>query len=107
VENNRVVLCGQVVEIDGLRYTPAGVPLVKFKLSHTSEQTEGGISRKVECEVEVVALDQVGLAASRLKTGEAVCLDGFLARKHRLGNQLVLHVNKLKRTPQVSDVPTE
>jgi primosomal replication protein N len=97
VENNRVVLCGQVVEIDEIRYTPAGTPLVKFKVNHTSEQIEGGVARKVECEVEVVALDQVGLAASRLKTGEEVCLDGFLARKHRLGNQLVLHVNKLRQ----------
>lgn len=107
MESNRVVLCGQVVEIDELRYTPAGVPLVKFKVSHASEQTEAGIARKVECEVEVVALDQVGLAASRLKPGEAVCLDGFLARKHRLGSQLVLHVNKLKRASQISGVPTE
>lgn len=90
------MLCGQVVEIDELRFTPAGIPLMRFKVNHQSEQSEDGVTRKVECEVEIVALGQIGQQASRLKTGEAVCLDGFLARKHRLSSQLVLHVNKIK-----------
>ena len=97
MQRNQVVLCGQVIEIDSLRFTPAGIPLMQLKLMHTSEQVENGVSRKVECEVEVMALGQAGQKASELKVGESVCLNGFLARKHRLSSHLVLHVNELKR----------
>lgn len=93
---NQVVLCGWVAEIGAPRYTPAGVAILEFKVSHLSERLEGGVKRKVECEVSAMALaDQAKMAAS-LKTGSPVRLTGFLAARSRNSAQLVLHVNRIE-----------
>ena len=39
---NRVVLCGKLVELDILRHTPGGVPILKFRIEHESDQVEAG-----------------------------------------------------------------
>jgi primosomal replication protein N len=83
-----------------LRYTPAGIPALNFKISHTSEQIEAGNRREVQCEVASLALDQAALLASRLNVGDAVLVEGFLARKSRNSTQLVLHVNKVQMNSQ-------
>ena len=63
--DNRVSLHGRLVELDALRYTPAGVPIVKFRLAHESEQSEGGALRKVGCEVAGVAFEAEAKRAPR------------------------------------------
>ena len=42
--------------MEPLRHTPAGLPLLNFKLVHKSLQVEGGYRRQVECEVSCIAL---------------------------------------------------
>ncbi len=96
---NRVELCGRILEKDELRYTPAGIPVVNFKIVHDSEQMEAGSKRQVQCEVNAIAFDQVAREIGKLKIDDNVCLEGFLSRKSRMSTHLVLHVNKyeLKR----------
>lgn len=96
MECNRVVLCGQIAEMETLRYTPAGIPALNFKLSHSSEQMEAGGKRQIQCDVNVLALDQPALQASKLKVGGSVAVEGFLARRSRNSTQLVLHVQRVK-----------
>ena len=48
-----------MVGLEAIRYTPAGIPLLSFVLQHASEQTEAGLKRKVECEVNAVALGNI------------------------------------------------
>jgi len=96
VNCNRVVLCGQIVEKEEVRYTPAGIPIVNFKIGHESEQLEAGGKRQVQCEMSSIALDKVAQDVSRLKIGDFVKLDGFLSRKSRMSTHLVLHVNKFE-----------
>ena len=43
--DNQFVLSGKLIELDALRYTPAGIPVVNFRLSHESEQIEAGAKR--------------------------------------------------------------
>ena len=93
---NRVVLCGEILEKEDLRYTPAGIPIIGFKIGHASEQIEAGGKRQVQCEVNSVALEKVALGISHLKIGDSVQLEGFLSRKSRMSTQLVLHVNKFE-----------
>jgi len=78
--------------MDALRHTPAGVPVLNFSLSHSSRQTEAGIERIVECQVFAVALGEAGLALSVLPLGRQLRFSGFLARKSRRSQRLILHV---------------
>ena len=57
---NEVALSGELAAVEPLRYTPAGIPLLSFRLLHRSQQTEAGLKRQVECEVSGVAMAEVG-----------------------------------------------
>lgn len=93
---NQVVLSGQVIEVDVLRHTPAGLPVLAFKISHASEQIEAGIRCQVQCEVAAMATADAARSATGLKAGDSVKAQGFLARKSRHSQQLVLHVNNIE-----------
>jgi len=91
LETNEVALAGELTAIEPLRYTPAGVPLISFKLLHRSQQIEAGLKRQVECEMSGVAMAEAAKAMSGLKIGQAVRVTGFLNRKNRMSAQLILH----------------
>jgi primosomal replication protein N len=94
VEVNAVALSGELVDIEPLRHTPAGIPLVNFRLAHKSRQLEAGYKRQVECEMSGMAVGEVAVAMSRMRQGHAVSVEGFLNRKNRMSAQLILHVTK-------------
>ena len=84
----------EVVQIEPLRYTPAGIPLLSVVLRHVSEQVEAGMKRKVECEVNAVVLGN--LALTSLKLGAQIIAQGFLAKRSLKSTQLVMHINDIK-----------
>jgi primosomal replication protein N len=88
------VIQAEVVQIEPLRYTPAGIPLLSIVLRHVSEQIEAGMKRKVECEVNAVVLGD--LALKGLKQGVQVVAQGFLAKRSLKSTQLVMHINDIK-----------
>jgi primosomal replication protein N len=92
VERNAVALSGELKDIEPLRHTPAGIPLLNFKLAHKSQQMEAGYKRQVECELNGIAIGEIALVMSRMQAGATVNLEGFLNRKNRMSAQLVLHV---------------
>ncbi len=96
MDRNQVVLTGRIAELDALRYTPAGLPLINFRIAHASEQIEAGHKRKVECEVQAMMLGEPAQAAAGLKTGDSIKARGFLARKSQHSQQLVLHLDKIE-----------
>lgn len=91
---NKLELQAEVVQIEPLRYTPAGIPLLSVVLRHVSEQIEAGMKRKVECEVNAVALGD--LALKSLKLGSNILAIGFLARRSLKSTQLVMHINHIE-----------
>ena len=91
---NEVAISGELTAIEPLRYTPAGVPLLNFRLLHRSQQAEAGLKRQVECEVNGVAMAEVAVALSRLKPGQAARVKGFLNRKNRMSAQLIFHATE-------------
>jgi primosomal replication protein N len=91
---NKVALGGELTAIEPLRYTPAGIPLLNFKLLHRSQQTEAGLSRQVECEMSGVAMAEVAVAMSRLRPGQPVRIKGFINRKNRMSAGLILHATE-------------
>ena len=53
---NKLAISGEVTQLEALRYTPAGLPLLSFVIGHVSEVEEASLKRKVECEVKAVAI---------------------------------------------------
>lgn len=94
---NKLELTGEVVQVDELRYTPAGIPLLSFVLQHLSEQMEAGMKRKIECDVSVIAMDKVAEQARGIKVGTALKVSGFLAKRSLKSTQLVLHINTIEK----------
>ena len=94
MEINAVALSGELKEIEPLRHTPAGIPLLNFRLAHKSQQMEAGYKRQVDCELNGIAIGEVAVAMSRMQPGSAVSVEGFLNRKNRMSAQLILHVTK-------------
>ena len=91
MEANEIALSGELTTIEPLRYTPAGIPVLGFKLVHKSRQVEAGLKRQVECEMGGVAMAEVAVSMARLKPGQAVKVSGFLNRKNRMSAQMILH----------------
>jgi primosomal replication protein N len=94
VETNTVALSGELSGIEPLRYTPAGIPLLHFRIVHRSRQVEAGIERQVECELQGVALGEVAVAMARFGPGQRVRVSGFLDRKNRMSVQPILHTTE-------------
>ena len=88
------MLSGVVVHLEPIRYTPAGIPLLSFVLQHASEQIEASLKRKVECEVNAVALGDI--AKQNIQLGANIEAKGFLAKRSAKSTQLVLHIVKLE-----------
>lgn len=100
MEINQLVLSGIVTEINGLRYTPAGVPHYSFMLEHRSRQEEAGVAREVLCRIRVEARGQdITSQCESLSTSDRVVVTGFLVRssyKDTSATQLVLHAQQLE-----------
>jgi primosomal replication protein N len=90
------VLSGEVVQLEPLRYTPAGLPLLSFVVRHVSEQMEAGTKRKVECEMAVVAIGDIVNQAKQIQLTSQIKLAGFIAKRSLKSTQLVLHLNALE-----------
>jgi len=95
LSSNRCVIDGELLELDDLRYTPAGVPRINLKIRHVSTQQEAGVSRLVQCVIPAVALGEAAQQVSRFKTGQSVQVVGFLAQRSLRIAQLVLHIDNI------------
>ena len=79
-----------------MRFTPAGIPVVEFKVTHESEQDEAGKKRKVQAEMPAIAFDAQARLIAGSKLGVEARLQGFLAAKSKRSRRLVLHVNHIE-----------
>ena len=100
MEGNAVSLRGTLAALEPLRHTPAGLPLIEFRLAHRSTQIEAGYKRQVECDVKCVAMGEAAKALARLTSGASVLVTGFLNRKNRMSAQLVLHATETQQLDQ-------
>jgi primosomal replication protein N len=94
-QQNRCVIDGELIELDDLRYTPAGIARVGLKIRHVSSQQEAGMTRQIQCDISAITLDAVALKASKFLLGQQVRADGFLAQRSLRNTQLILHIDKI------------
>jgi primosomal replication protein N len=85
-----------MLEKGALRYTPAGIPVIEFRLVHDSSQEEAGKARRVECEMACVAVGPLALLLSDVHPGNALRAAGFIAAKSLKNRQPVFHVNTIE-----------
>lgn len=88
-----------MLERGALRYTPAGIPAIEFRLLHQSEQLEAEVLRKVECEMPCIALGPMANLIAALKPGnglDVVCVSGFLTARSLKIKSPVLHVTTIE-----------
>jgi primosomal replication protein N len=93
---NKLELTGEVVQLDTLRYTPAGIPLLNFVLRHLSDQIEAGMKRRVECDVNAIVMGELAEKSQNVKTGAKLKVTGFITKRSLKSTQLVLHINTLE-----------
>ncbi len=91
------------MELGALRYTPAGLPAVEFRIAHESEQDEAGGRRKVEAKLGAVAFDSQARLMAGAKLGVQARFEGFLAAKGKRSQRLVLHVTKIEFIENVTE----
>ena len=96
VPANKVEISGVITELKALRYTPAGVPVVEFRLRHESERAEAGATRKVNAEIEAVAFDAQARLLAAGPLGRQLKAEGFLCAKNRQSRKPVLHVTNIE-----------
>jgi primosomal replication protein N len=87
---------GKIVELSALRFTPAGIPVVEFKLDHESEQDEAGGKRKVKAEINAMAFEAQAHLVAKIKLNSDLKVEGFLSAKTRRSKKLVLHVTNIE-----------
>jgi primosomal replication protein N len=93
---NQVVLSACIAEASALRYTPAGLPALDFRLEHESELTEAGQQRTVKVAVKAVAFGSVAETLGRQVIGSNWKFTGFLATP-RNGKHPVLHIQSFQQ----------
>ncbi len=86
-----------MTEIDALRHTPAGIPILHMRLAHESELIEAGHPRRVELEVPAVALGEMALLLADTPMGCSLQAEGFLAPSRKGSSRLVLHIARASR----------
>ncbi|TDK68426.1 primosomal replication protein N [Sapientia aquatica] len=92
---NQFQLVAQVAEREMLRFTPAGIPIVVAKLSHSSQQLEAKVMRVVEFEVSALAVGEISGQFSQLVLGQSYRFTGFMARKNRNSKSLIFHITAI------------
>lgn len=96
MSSNDVRLSGMAHDALELRFTPAGIPVLEFRLRHTSVQSEAGGARRVELDMPAIAFGPLAQRLAQDAPGGEVVASGFLAPRSLRSTQLVLHAQEIE-----------
>ncbi|MEZ5643928.1 MAG: primosomal replication protein N [Burkholderiaceae bacterium] len=94
---NQIELSAQVVQVQDLRYTPAGIPAVNLVLEHESRIFELDTPREVKLQLKAVAFGVLAESLSRTGLAADGSFQGFLANS-RNGKGVVFHIQHFSKT---------
>ena len=86
-----------MVQVQNLRYTPAGVPVINLVLEHESTQTELDTPRLVKLQLKAVAFGALAETLSRQGLESVLQFQGFLANA-RNSKGVVFHIQSFSKT---------
>ena len=92
---NNFSLDGEIVYLDKLRFTPAGLAVLSLRIKHTSRQKEASFSKIVNLEIESVVIGE--LTQEILTVGDRYLFDGFLEKKSLKSNQIIFHITQINK----------
>ena len=90
-----------IAQLKALRHTPAGIPVVEFRLRHESERAEAGARRKVSAEIDAVAFEAQARLVAASALGRPLKAEGFLCALNRRSRKPVLHVTNIEFIAEV------
>lgn len=96
MSRNSVRLSAILATLDPLRHTPAGIPVIEFRLTHASQQLEAGHQRQVEFEMACKAAGELAGRVAGMHAGDPMTVEGFLNRRHHKSQQVILHVTNIE-----------
>jgi primosomal replication protein N len=94
---NRLLISGALIQVEPLRYSPAGVPIAEAVILHRSSQIVATQPRQVECELAVQASGSLATQLAQLSSGTQVKLEGALNRRSVNSRQLILILNRIEK----------
>jgi primosomal replication protein N len=94
---NRLLISGALIQVEPLRYSPAGVPIAEAAILHRSTQAVATQPRQVECELMVQASGTLATQLAQLSSGTQVKLEGALNRRSVNSRQLILILNRIEK----------
>lgn len=94
---NRFSVTAVVVQVQSLRYTPAGIPAVNLVLEHESQVVELDTLRLVKLQLRAVAFGALAEVLSRQGMDTICRFEGFLANA-RTGKGVVFHIQDFSKT---------
>ena len=93
---NILQLSAAVVQVQSLRYTPAGMPAVNLVLEHESEVVEMETPRQVKVQLKAVAFGAQAEILSRQGLDSVCEFHGFMANG-RNGKGVVFHIQDFSK----------
>jgi primosomal replication protein N len=94
---NRLLISGALIQVDPVRYSPAGVPIAEAVIQHRSSQAVAMQARQVECELTIQASGPLAGQLAQLATGTRIKLEGALNRRSVNSRQLILILNRIEK----------
>ena len=81
------------MEIETLRYTPAGIPVLNVKLEHESQLSDTGATRIVKFAMKAVAFGVLAERLAQQDIGSHLEFSGFLSNS-RNGKSVLLNIQE-------------
>jgi primosomal replication protein N len=94
---NLFQLSAVVVQVQSLRYTPAGVPALNILLEHESQVVEMDTPRQVKLQLRAVAFGAQAEVLSRQGLDSSCRFHGFMTNG-RNGKGLLFHIQDFSKT---------
>ncbi|QKM60952.1 primosomal replication protein N [Polynucleobacter arcticus] len=93
---NHFTLTAFLVSKDAIRFTPAGIPVMHCQLEHSGEVSEVGTARKIQMNVEAIAIGPIQKGLEQMDLGAKAVFEGFLAPKTLRNQRLVFHITHIQ-----------
>ncbi len=94
---NRLEVEGQILEQSPVRYTPAGIPVLEFLLSHESEVSEAGVPRRIAFALQILVMGDLVQMAGTIGLGTTVRIQGFIAPVRKDSPKFRLHAQRIQQ----------
>ena len=94
---NRLEVEGQILEQSPVRYTPAGIPVLEFLLSHESEVSEAGVPRRIAFALQILVMGDLVQMAGSVGLGTTVRIQGFIAPVRKDSPKFRLHAQRIQQ----------